>query len=60
MSISDEYQAMAEECLRRAGEAKSDNERKGYLDLARTWLIAASPIDCASSFLALPSCYRKY
>jgi hypothetical protein len=32
----DGYQAMAEECFRRAREAESDRERQGYLELAQT------------------------
>ncbi len=42
MSTPDDYRAMAEECFRRAREAESDRERQGYLELARTWLEAAS------------------
>ena len=43
MSTPDDYQAMAEECFRRAQEAQTDSERHGYLELARTWLEAAHP-----------------
>ena len=46
MSTSDDYRAMAEECFRRAQEAQTNNERQGYLELARTWLAAASKVDC--------------
>jgi hypothetical protein len=56
MSTSDDYRAMAEECFRRAQEAQTDNERQGYLELARTWLAAASKVDCGPRLLALPSC----
>jgi hypothetical protein len=55
-----DYQAMAEECFRRAREAKTDNERQDYLDLARTWLEAASSLQCGSSFLMLPSCSWRH
>jgi hypothetical protein len=55
----DDYQAMAEECFRRAREAISDRERQGYLELAQTWLEAASKVDCGPPFLSLPSrCWR--
>jgi hypothetical protein len=54
----DDYQAMAEECFRRARVAESDRERQGYLELAQTWLEAASKVDCGP-FLSLPSrCWR--
>src|SRR5262249_36200039 len=46
MSTSDDYQGMAEECFRRAQESQTDSERHGYLELARTWLEAASKMDC--------------
>jgi hypothetical protein len=60
MSTPNDYQAMAEECFRRAREAKTDNERQDYLDLARTWLEAASQVGCSPALLSLPSCYRKH
>ena len=60
MSTPNDYQAMAEECFRRAREAESDRDRQGYLELARTWLEAASQMDCGPGLLALPSCYRKH
>jgi hypothetical protein len=56
MLVPNDYQAMAEECFRRAREAKTDNERQDYLDLARTWLEAASQVGCGASFLMSPSC----
>jgi hypothetical protein len=58
-SRDDGYQAMAEECFRRAREAESDRERQGYLELAQTWLEAASKVDCGPPFLSLPArCWR--
>ena len=51
MSTSDDYRAMAEECFRRAQEAQTNNERQGYLELARTWLAAASKVDCGPNSL---------
>jgi len=53
---ADDYQAMAEECFRRAQEAQTDSERHGYLELARTWLEAATKVDCGPGIFALPSC----
>ena len=55
LSTPDDYQAMAEECFRRAQESRTDSERHGYLEL--TWLEAASKVDCGPGILALPSCY---
>ena len=54
MPTPNDYQAMAEECFRRAQQAQ-DNERDGYLELARTWLEAATKVDCGPGILALPS-----
>ena len=59
MSTPDDYRAMAEECFRRAHESQTDSERDGYLELARTWLEAASKVDCGPGLLALPSCHWR-
>ena len=59
MSTPDDYQAMAEECFRRAQKSQTDSERDGYLELARTWLEAASKVDCGPGLLALPSCHWR-
>jgi hypothetical protein len=42
MPTSDEYRATAEECYRLAREAKNETDRLACLDLAQTWLEAAS------------------
>ncbi|HEY2526733.1 MAG TPA: hypothetical protein VGJ20_02110 [Xanthobacteraceae bacterium] len=42
MPTSDEYRKTAEECYRLANEAKTETERLALLDLAHTWLEAAS------------------
>ena len=42
MSTSDDYRAMAEECFRWARRALTEDKRQAYLDVARTWLEAAS------------------
>jgi hypothetical protein len=39
------YRAMAEECIRWAREAHTEEVRASYLKLAQTWLDAASLID---------------
>ncbi len=52
---NDNYRAMAEERFRRARESESEQDRQGYLELARTWLEAASKVDYGSSLFALPS-----
>ncbi len=46
MSTPDDYRAMAEECLRWARQAQTEDKRQAYLDVARTWLEAASGQDC--------------
>jgi hypothetical protein len=50
MTTSDEYQRFADECMGWARGAKSDAERKAFLDMARAWTQAAAkkngiPID---------------
>jgi hypothetical protein len=55
MSTPDDYQVMAEECFRRAQEAQTESERHGYLELAMTWLEAASKMDCGLGILTLRS-----
>jgi hypothetical protein len=42
MPTANEYLKMAEECYRLAKEAKTDTDRQACLDLARTWIEAAS------------------
>ena len=42
MSTPDAYRAMAEECFRWARRAQTEDKRQAYLDVARTWLEAAS------------------
>jgi hypothetical protein len=42
MPTANDYLRMAEECYRLAKEAKTDNDRQACLDLARTWIEAAS------------------
>jgi hypothetical protein len=46
MSTPDDYRAMAEECFRWARRAQTEDKRQAYLDVARTWLEAASGQDC--------------
>ena len=45
MKTAAEYRAMAEECLRWAGEAKAKEVRVSLLQLAQVWLDAASKLD---------------
>jgi hypothetical protein len=42
MATADEYRQFAEECLRWARDAKPDEERKAFLDMARAWTQAAA------------------
>jgi len=46
MSRPGDYRAMAEECFRWAQHAQTEDKRQAYLDVARTWLEAASGQDC--------------
>jgi hypothetical protein len=49
MPTSEEYRATAEECYRLATEAETETDRLACLDLARTWLEAASREDAATT-----------
>jgi hypothetical protein len=42
MATADEYRQFAEECLRWARGAKTDEQRKAFLDMARAWTQAAA------------------
>jgi hypothetical protein len=42
MTSSEEYRALARECMKQADAAKSESERKALLDIAATWLKAAA------------------
>jgi hypothetical protein len=41
MSTSEEYRIFAVECLRWARTAKTEDERKAFLDMAQLWTKAA-------------------
>ena len=45
MPTSNECREIAEKCYRWASEAKTETDRLALLDLARTWLDAASSQD---------------
>ena len=47
MSTPGDYRAMAEECFRWAQHAQTEDKRQADLDVARTWLEAASGKDCS-------------
>jgi hypothetical protein len=41
MSRVDQFRQYAEEAMRRARQAKTEEEKLAYIDLARTWTLAA-------------------
>ena len=45
MKTAAEYRAMADECFEWARDAKTDEVRASYLQLAQVWLDAASKLD---------------
>jgi len=45
MKTAAEYRAMAEECLKWAREARTNEVRASYLQLAQVWLDAAYKLD---------------
>jgi hypothetical protein len=49
MKTAAEYRAMAEECIKWAGEAYTDEVRESYLQLARIWLESASRLNGVST-----------
>jgi hypothetical protein len=51
MKTAAEYRAMAEECIKWAGEAYTEEVRESYLQLARIWLNTASRL---SGFGSIP------
>ena len=49
MKTAAEYRAMAEECIKWAGEAYTEEVRESYLKLARIWLDTASRINAGAT-----------
>jgi hypothetical protein len=45
LKTAKDYRAMAEECVKWAREARDDDVRAPLLQLAQTWLDAASKLD---------------
>jgi hypothetical protein len=42
MTTPDEFRQFAEECMQAARDAKTDAERKAFLDIAKSWTKAAA------------------
>jgi hypothetical protein len=47
MTTADEYRQYANECLRFADEAETDDNRQSFLDMARDWTLAAMRLEGA-------------
>ena len=45
MATADEYRQFANECLRWATEADTDEFRQSFLDMARDWTLAAMRLE---------------
>ncbi len=54
MKTAAHYRAMAEECIKWAGEAYTTEVRESYLQLARIWLDTASRLNGLSVGEAVP------
>ena len=54
MKTAAHYRAMAEECIKWAGEAYTAEVRELYLQLARIWLDTASRLNGLSASETLP------
>jgi hypothetical protein len=55
METSEDYWRYAEECFKWAREAKTDDERQQYLDLANAWVLAASLQDGKPPIMPRPT-----
>jgi hypothetical protein len=44
MTTAAEFRKFAEECLRWAQKAKTTEEKKTFLDMAQTWVVAAAKV----------------
>jgi hypothetical protein len=49
MKTAAEYRALAEECIKWAGEAYTHEVRESYLQLAQVWLDSASRLNGVSA-----------
>jgi hypothetical protein len=45
MATADEYLRFADECMSWARGAKTDGERKAFLDMAKAWTLAAAKVN---------------
>jgi hypothetical protein len=54
MKTAAHYRAMAEECIKWAGEAYTAEVRESYLQLARIWLDTASRLNGVSPGQTVP------
>ena len=53
MSTDDEYLRYADECMASARQAQTDAQRKTFLDMARSWVLAAAKLKGRNADLAL-------
>ncbi len=51
----EEFRDFAQECLRWAGETKSERHRQVLLEMARTWIQAAVEVERGSGVIPLRS-----
>jgi hypothetical protein len=54
MTTPDEFRKFAEECMRSARDAKSDAERKVFLDMAKAWTKAAAQLTDGEAVIQPP------
>jgi hypothetical protein len=54
-TASEEFRDFALECLRWAGETKSERHRQVLLEMARTWIQAAVEVETGSGAIPLRS-----
>ena len=55
MSAQEQFREFAEECMAWARRAKSERERKQFLDMAKVWTTAAQQLDDNATRTDAPS-----
>jgi hypothetical protein len=55
MTTADEYLQYAEECLRWARDAKTDEERVPFVEMAAAWRLAAAKLQMMDGEVVVPA-----
>jgi hypothetical protein len=60
MTTPDEYRQFADECMQAARNAKTEAERKAFLDMARTWTKVAADLTGGEVSIQPPDAPLRY